>query len=165
MTQRHISGKSARRQEKAARRNMRETSSWEDMNQHHVDIQTMLGHVDEQIDLFKTAQSTGVVRSDDEHFNTHMGNLITAIQNIRADVSTLRSRHNDRIGQVSQDDIQLYLTIMNEYTDMFQHYNNRLMPVTEHLINYVAAAEREHIHKINVQKVQAARLAEAEKEA
>ena len=164
MTQRHISGKTARRQEKAARRNMRESSVWEDMNQHHADVQAMLGSVDEMIELFNGAQANGIIRADDEHYNTHIGNLKQALVSVRSEVATLKARHEGRTGQVSQDDLQLYLTIMGDYTDMFQHYNDRLMPVTEHLSNYVASEERAYYHKINVQKVQEARSAEKAKE-
>lgn len=153
MSTKHVSGKTIRRQEKRARREEREASTWNDLNAHSNDLKEMFNAIDEQVDIFKQVQANGTVRSDDEHFNNRLNELSTAVANFREKERALHSRFAGLTGQVEADKLQLFLEIMGNYVDMFHEYSDRVMPVSGYLTDYVANAE----HAERVEKVRLAR--------
>lgn len=153
MSTKHVGGKTIRRQEKRARREEREASTWGDLTSHSNDINEMFNAIDEQIDIFKQVQANGTVRSDDEHFNDRLQDLSLAVANFREKERKLHSRFTGLTGPVEADKLQLFLEIMGNYVDMFHEYSERVMPVSGYLTDYIANAE----HAERVEKVRQAR--------
>lgn len=153
MSTKHVSGKTIRRQEKRARREEREASTWGDLNAHSNDINEMFNAIDEQIDIFKKVQADGTIRSDDAHFNDCLQDLSSAVENFRVKERKLQTRFAGLTGPVKPEELQMFLDILGDYIDMFQDYRDRLMPVSKHLVDYVEQAE--HVERI--EKVRLAR--------
>lgn len=158
MTERYVSGKSRRRQEIKNRKEQRNQSTWEELAGHDRDMNDMLVMVEEQVSIFEKAQADGLIRADDQHYNEHLAGLRQSISESRDALARLRDSSNGRTGTIQMDDMQDYLTIMNDYQDLFLHHVDRVMPIGEHLTNYVYKAEREKIRAEQMAQVHAAKM-------
>ena len=142
----HVSGKSARRQQKAARREMRETNTWSEVTQLAQNIQKGIAM---HIGIKEALTVPGIMENlEDPHtVAANLRLLQKDLTKIQEDLNTTYNRHAGKSGTCDPQDIQMLIDILGRYESMSMEYQANVLPVSSAIPDAIAGAERKLLAK------------------